>query len=147
MQIAYLPVQGRKVPRFMGGSIGPRMEICGTSGLPLLIVPRLHQNNGYIKRKLLAWRVQKCITLVGAVAVFTSAGRKVPRFMRGSIGHRMEICGTSGLPILMVPRLHQSNGYIKMKLRAWRVQKCITLVGGDTVLISTGPQSTPFHGW
>ena len=58
----------------------------------------------------------------------------------------MEICGISGLPIIMVPRLHQNNGNIIRKLRIWRVKKCITLVGGDTVLTSAGPQSTPFHG-
>ena len=40
----------------------------------------------------------------------------------------------------MVPRLNQCNGYIKRKLRAWRVQKCIALVGADIVLISAGPQ-------
>ena len=73
-------------------------------------------------------------------------GRKVPSFMGGRIWPRMEICGTSGLPIPMVPRLHQRNGYMKRKLRAWRVQKCIALVGADTVLTSAGPQSTLFHG-
>ena len=73
-------------------------------------------------------------------------GRKVPCFMVGSIGHRMEICETSALPITMVPPLHQSNGYIKRKLRAWRVQKCITLVGADTVLTTAWPQTIPFHG-
>ena len=72
-------------------------------------------------------------------------GRKVPRFMGGSIGTRLEICRILGLLILMVPHLHQSNGYIKRKLRAWRVQKCIALVGADTVLTSAGPQNTPFH--
>ena len=46
----------------------------------------------------------------------------------------------------MVPRLHQCNGYIKRKLRVWRVQKCIALVGEDTVLTSAGPQTTPCHG-
>ena len=46
----------------------------------------------------------------------------------------------------MVPRLHQCNGYIKRKLRVWRVQKCIALVGADTVLTSAGPQTTPCHG-
>ena len=46
----------------------------------------------------------------------------------------------------MVRRLHQSNGYIKRKLRAWRVQKCIALVGADTVLTTAWKQSTPFHG-
>ena len=73
-------------------------------------------------------------------------GRKVSRFMGDSIGTTMEICGISGLQILMVPRLNQSNGYMKRKLRAWRVQKCIILVGADTVLIGAGPQSSLFHG-
>ena len=73
-------------------------------------------------------------------------GSKVPLFMGGSIGPRIEICEILGLPIPMVPRLHQSNGYIKRKLRAWTVQKCIALVGVDTVLITAWPQSTRFHG-
>ena len=73
-------------------------------------------------------------------------GNKLPHFMGGSRGPRIEICETSALPIPMVPRLHQSNGYIKRKLRAWRVQKCIVLVGEDTVLITAWPQSTSFHG-
>ena len=46
----------------------------------------------------------------------------------------------------MVPRLHQCNGYIKRKLRAWRVQKCIALVGADVAFTSAGPQTTPCHG-
>ena len=46
----------------------------------------------------------------------------------------------------MVPRLHQCNGYIKRKLRAWRVKKCIALVGTDIALTSAGPQTTPCHG-
>ena len=70
---------------------------------------------------------------------------KYPVSWGGSIGPRMEICGTSSLPNLMVPRLHQSIGNIKRKLRAWRVQKSMNLVGADTVLTSAGPQSTPFH--
>ena len=73
-------------------------------------------------------------------------GRKLPRVMGGSIESREEICEISGLPIPMVPRLHQSNGYINRKLRAWRVQKCIPLVGADTVLTSAEPQTIPRHG-
>ena len=73
-------------------------------------------------------------------------GSKLPRFIGGSIGPRMEICKISALPIPMVPRLHQSNGYIKRKLRVWRVQKCIALVGADTILTTAWPQTTPFHG-
>ena len=83
MQIPYLPVRGRKVSRFIGGSIGPRMEICRTSGLPIVVVPRLHQSNGYVKRELQAWRVQQCITLVGADTVLTSAGLQSTPFQGG----------------------------------------------------------------
>ena len=136
MQIPYLPPHGCKVPRFMVGSIGPRMEICETSALPIPMVPRLQQRNGDIKRKLRAWRVQKCIAQVGADTILTTVWKIIPRFRGDSIGPRMEICEISALPIPMVPRLHQSNGYIKRKLRAWRVQNCIALVGSNTVLTS-----------
>ena len=61
------------------------------------------------------------------------------------MGSTKEICETLGLQIPMVPRLHQCNGYMKRKLREWRVQKCITLVGEDTVLTSAEPQTTPCH--
>ena len=73
-------------------------------------------------------------------------GCKLPRFMGSSIGPILEICETSALPIPMVPRLHQSKGYIKRKLWACRVQKCIPLLGADTVLINSWLQTTPFHG-
>ena len=146
MQIPYLPVRGRKVPHFIGGSIRPRMEKCGISGLPIRKVPCLHKSNGNSKRKLRTWRAQKCITLVGADTILTSVGPQRSPFHGGCKGPRMEICGFSGLPILMVPRLHQSNGNVKGKIREWRVHKCITLVGADTVLTSAGPQSTRFHG-
>ena len=43
----------------------------------------------------------------------------------------------------MVPRLHQCNGYIKRKLWAWRVQKCIALVGADIALTSGGSANYP----
>ena len=58
----------------------------------------------------------------------------------------MEICESLGLPIPTVPRLHQSNGFIKRKLQVWRAQKCIGLVGTETVLTSAGPQISPFYG-
>ena len=204
-------MRGRKLPRVMGGSIGSREEICETSGLPNPMVPRLHQCNGYIKRKLPAWRVQKCIALVGADSVLTSAGPQTtpchggqyrvqrgnlrnfgptkphgtafapmqwlyqkeatgmesskmycpsgcregtyqrgaanyPVSLGGSIGSREEICETSGLPNPMVPRFHRCNGYIKRKLPAWRVQKCIALLGADTALTSAGPHTTLCYG-
>ena len=129
----------------MSGSIGPRMEICETSALPIPMVPRLHQSNGYIKRKQRAWRVQKCNVLVGADTVLTSAWKQSTPF-QGGIGPRVQIWGNSGLHIPMVTRLHQSNVYMKRKLWARRVQKCIALVGADNKLTRTGPETTPFHG-
>ena len=121
------------------------MEICGSLGLPIFMVTRLNQNNGDMKRKLRAWRVQKCIALVSGYTVLTSARAQSTTFYGRKYRAHNEICGNSGLPILMVQRLHQSNGNIKRKILAWRVQKCITLVGADTVLTSAEPQSTPFH--
>ena len=58
----------------------------------------------------------------------------------------MEICETFGLPIPMVPHLHQSNSYIKRNLHLWIAQKCNTLGGAETVLTSAELQTTPFHG-
>ena len=109
------------------------------------MVPRLHQSNGYMKRKLRACRVQKCISLVGSDTVLTSAWVQTTPLHGGCRGSRKEICETSGVPIPMVQCLLQSNGYMKRKLRAWRVQKCIALVGADTVLTSSWPQTTPLY--
>ena len=43
----------------------------------------------------------------------------------------------------MVPCLHQENIYTKRKLRVWRDQKCIPLVGAITPLTCVGRQNTP----
>ena len=124
VQIPSLPLRGSKVPRFMGGSIGPRMEICETSTrwygvcTKTMVISKGNYGHGESKN-VLPKSVQ--------TPYLPLRGRKVPRFMGSSIGSRMEICEISALPIPMVPRLHQSNGYIKRKLRAWRVQKCIAL--------------------
>ena len=122
------------------------MEICENSGLPIPMVPHLHQSKGYIKRKLRVWRAQKCNALVSAETVLTSAGPQTTPFHGRQYTPRMEMCKTSGLPIPMVPRLQQRNGYIKRKLREWRAQKYIALFGAETVLTSAGPQTTPFPG-
>ena len=46
----------------------------------------------------------------------------------------------------MVPCLHQGNIYTKRKLRVWRDQKCIPLVGAITPLNGAGRQNTPSRG-
>ena len=98
-----------------------------------------------MKRKPRAWSVQKCIALDDADTVLVLGG-KPSRAMGGNVGSTKEICDSSSLPIPMVPRLHQCNGYIKRKLQAWKVQKCIALVGVDTVVTSAGAQTTPSYG-
>ena len=71
---------------------------------------------------------------------------KLPWFIEGSIGPRMEICINLGLPITMLPFFRQSNIYIKRKLSIWRARKCISLVSAETALTCTGLQTTPVHG-
>ena len=121
------------------------MEICETSGLPIAMVPRFHQSNGYIKRKLWVCRARKCNALVGEETPLTCAGTQTTPFHSGGIGPKMEICQTSGLRTAMVPRLHRSNGYMKRKLRVWRARKSNALVGSETAPTYVGLQTTPFH--
>ena len=58
---------------------------------------------------------------------------------------RTEICRNPGLPFAVLPCLHQSNIYIKRKLRVWRVQKCIPFVGAKTSVTCAGLQTTLSH--
>ena len=111
------------------------------------MVPCLHQGNIYTKRKLRVWRDQICIPLVGAIPPLTCAGRQNTLGLEGgSIGPRTESCVNWDGPIAMVPCLHQGNIYTKRKLRVWRDQKCIPLVGAITPLTCAGRQSTPSRG-
>ena len=83
MQIPYLPLRGSKVPRFMGGSIGPRIGNMRNFGPTNPHGTAFEQSNGYIKRKLPAWRVQKFIALVGADIVLTTAWKQSTPFHGG----------------------------------------------------------------
>ena len=95
------------------------MESCLNWDGPIAMVPCLHQGNINTKRKLRAWRDQKCIPIVGAITPLTYR------------------------PIAMGLCLYQGNIYTKRKQRAWRDQKCIPLVGAITPLTSAGRQNTP----
>ena len=65
-------------------------------------------------------------------------GRKIPGYMRSGIEPRMKICETLCTQIPMVPRMLQSNAYIKGKLRVWRGENYIALVGAENVPTSAG---------
>ena len=71
---------------------------------------------------------------------------KIPRLEKGSIGSKTESWINCDGPISMVPSLHQGNIYTKRKLRVWRDQKFIPLVGAITPLTCAGHQNTPSRG-
>ena len=68
---------------------------------------------------------------------------KIPHLEGISIGPRTEIWVNWDGNMAMVPCLHQGNIYTKRKLRVWREQKCIALVGAITPLTCAGRQNTP----
>ena len=71
---------------------------------------------------------------------------KRPRLKGVDIGPGTETCvNWSGL-IAIVPCLHQGNINIKRKLRVWRDQKCIPLLGAKTPLTCSGCQTTHLKG-
>ena len=126
-----------------GRRFGPRAESCLNWDGPIAMVPCLHQGNIYTKRKLRAWRDYKCIPLVGAITPLTCVGCQNTPSRGRRFGPRTESCLNWDGPIAMVPCLYQGNIYTKRKLRAWRDQKCIPLVGAITPLTCAGRQNTP----
>ena len=110
------------------------------------MVPCLHKRNINTKRKLRAWRDQKCIPLVGAITPLTCAGRQSTPSRGRRFGPRTECCLNWDGPIAMVSFLRQGNIYTKRKLRSWRYWKCIPLVGAITPLTCAGRQTTPSRG-
>ena len=68
---------------------------------------------------------------------------KVPRLEGGSIGPRTESLVNWDGPMAMVLWLHQGNISTKRKLRVWRHQKYIQLVGAITTLTCEGRQKYP----
>ena len=70
----------------------------------------------------------------------------IPHLEGGSIGTRTESLVNWDGPMAMVPCLNQGNIYTKRKLRVWRDQKCIPLVGAIIPLNCAGRQNTPSRG-
>ena len=130
-----------KLPRLDRGSIGPRTESRVNWDGPMAMAPCLYQGNIYTVRKLRVWRDQECISIVDAITPLTCAGRQnTPsqvRQYRSQNGKLRKL-----RPISMVPCLHQGNIYTKRKLRVWRDQECIPLVGAITPLNGAGRQNT-----
>ena len=71
---------------------------------------------------------------------------KIPGLEGGSIGTRPESWVNWDGHMAKVPCLHQGNMYKKRKLRVWRAQKCIPIVGAITAFTCVGRQNTPSRG-
>ena len=74
--ITPLTCVGRQNTPSLGVWFGPRTESCLNWDGPIATVPCLHQGNIYTKRKLRAWRDQKCIPLVSGITPPTCADRQ-----------------------------------------------------------------------
>ena len=74
----------------MGGSIEPRMEICENSAIAIPMVPHWHQSNGYSKGSYGHGESKNVLSLSVQIPSLPLRGSKVPRFMGGSLGPRME---------------------------------------------------------
>ena len=129
-----------------GSRFGPRTESCLNWDGPIAMVPCLHPGNINTKRKLRAWRDQKCYPLIGTIAPLTCAGCQNTPSRGRRFGPRTESCLNWDGPIAMVPCLHQGNICTKRKLRAWRDQKCILLVSAITPLTCAGRQVPRLEG-
>ena len=63
VQKAHIAVRTCKEPCFMQRRIGPKVKICGKSGLPIAMVPCLLQWNVFIKGKLRVCSAEKNVIL------------------------------------------------------------------------------------
>ena len=134
-----------KVPGSMQRGIGPSVAICGNSVLPFSKVLSLHQSNIYMKRKIREWRAENVILNSVHKAHLAVRTFKVPNSMQRGIGPSVAICENSGLRFAMVPSFHQSNIYIKRKLRKWSAHKCNPYFRGKSPPRSADLQNTRFN--
>ena len=109
------------------------------------MVPCLHKSNDYIKRKLRVWRVQKCISLVGAKTSLTcvrlqTTPSQVNQY-RTENGYLRKSGSSFSHGTMFLPK----QCFIKRKLHVGRVQKCIPLVGAKPSLTCAGLQTTLSH--
>ena len=71
---------------------------------------------------------------------------KIHRLEGGIIGARTKSWVNWDGPMAMVPCLHQGNIYTKRKLRVWRDQKCMPLVGAINTLTCAVRSNSPSRG-
>ena len=119
-----------KIPRFEGGSIGPRTESCLNWDGPIAMVPCLHQGNIHTKRKPWAWRDQKCFSLLGAITSLICAGRQntPSRLMRyrAKTGKLRKLGRTYRYGTVLAPRkyLYQKEATVKERPEMCSTSRC-----------------------
>ena len=119
-----------KVPRLEGFGKGPRTESCLNWDGHIATVPCLHQKNIYNKRKLRAWRDQKCISLVGGITPLICADRqctqsRLMRF-RAKIGKLRKLGRTYRHGTVLAPRkyLYQKEATGMERQEMYSASRC-----------------------
>ena len=86
-----LTCAGRQNTPSRGRQFGLRTGSCLNWDGPIAMVPCLHEGNIYTKRKLRAWRDQKCIPLVGAITRLPVRVIKIHRLEGGGLGPERKV--------------------------------------------------------
>ena len=112
VRTTYKLVRACKPSVFMQRGIVQTIEISVNLGLPISMVPCLHQSNLHIKRKLWGRKAWKCTPCVGASNVQTCTSLQSTRFYAGRYWADKINWQKFGVPIAIVPCFHQSNLHI-----------------------------------
>ena len=80
VQKAHFAVRASKLAVFMHRRVVQSEQICGNSGILFTVVPRLHQRNLCMKRKLRECKTQKCNPCFGAESPLRSTGQQTSGF-------------------------------------------------------------------
>ena len=140
----HLPVRAGKLPRIMGGGIGPRTETCVNWGGPITMVPCLHQRNTYLQWNIRVWGEQKCIALVSGEPPPACASRETTLSQRGLYWAENRNLRKLGWNYCLGTVFPQRQCLYQKEAAC--METTIPLVGAETLLTCVGWQTTPSHG-
>ena len=142
MQKPNRPLWVNKLPRILQRRIGQAIENFKISGLPIDMVPCLHQCYVYIVRKLRAWRAQKYNFLVSAKTTPTGTGQHTTPCLSAPYWASNKNFLNFGATFCHGTVFAPMQSYIIRKLWVWRAQKCNFPVSAKTSPTGTGQQTT-----
>ena len=143
MQKPNRPLRVNKLPHVLQRRIGQAIEIFRISGLPIDMVPCLHQCNVYVVRKLQVWRAQKFNFVVSAKSTPTGTGQQTAPCLAALYWASNRKFSNFGSTYRHGSVLAPMQHYVKRKLQVWSSQKCNFLVSAKTAPTGTGQHTTP----